>query len=86
MDVGTGCRDMDAWEALPLQEIEFDPDPGPRVGAPTVVRADGLYKMWFSEGNGGSIRYAYTDDANCTADDCRDWILREESVLTGLQT
>ncbi len=78
---GTGCRDMDAWEALPLQEVVFDSDPGPRVGAPTVYHAGGIYKMWFTEGDGAAIRVATADEADCTPEDCHAWHLHAEPVL-----
>jgi len=78
---GTGCRDVDAWQAGLLREIVFDPDPGPRVGAPTVLRANGLYRMWFTQGEGASIRYAFAEDADCTPADCHAWKLQPDAAL-----
>jgi hypothetical protein len=82
LDIGTGagCRELDARSG-PVQEIVFDADPGSMVGAPTVVRVNGQYHMWFSAGRGESIRHAFAQGANCTVDDCHAWTLRTEPVL-----
>jgi len=75
---GTECRDVDAWVEEPLREILFDPAPGPQAGAPTVLRSDGLYRMWFTQGDGAAIRYAYAPEADCTPVDCSTWTLHPE--------
>ncbi len=78
---GTECRDVDARLDGPLREISFGADPGPQAGAPTVLRSEGLYRMWFTQGDGEAIRYAYAREADCTPADCTHWTLHPEPAL-----
>jgi len=78
LSAGTECRSVDA--ALKnIREVRFVPSPSYLIDAPTVVKKDGHYLMWFSKGTWQGIGHAVSDDG-------LDWEILSENVLEPNQT